>query len=494
MIDATNTDIEELEENIELPERASGSHNVYHAAPVEVDGCLLQTAALHARRILYISHAIAQFSEIAFQFGIVLFLAKTTDYESLILVNLYGICLHVAVTVSSSGLGRYLDRTDRWSTVRKLILIENLSVILSTAFCYVLLSVDDSTVRSMHIPVDGLSILSLVGIFLFGALAQVCDRALTVAMERDWIVILCKSLDDFEKSLSATNVSMKQIDLSCKIVAPAVTAMIIPAINADDFRPACLLIGGANLVSLITEYVCNRRIYRLLPKLAVRDDGEEGGEEPLDECTKPIEKRKSSWKVYAEQSSAWGGLGLAILYTNPLTFGNGIMETYLLFRGLSLESVGVLRGVSSAIGLLGTVAYDVSARYFSLEITGLWSVTFQSACLGMALLFSHYTVTILVGSVCLSRIGLWVYDIALTQIQQQEVPGPICSQVGGMQQSLNSAFNLLSFLIAISVPDPKNFWVYITVSFLSVSIAMLMFTFGLWLPRRFASSIRQGDT
>ena len=190
-----------------------------------------------------------------------------------------------------------------------------------------------------------------------------------------------------------------------------------------------------------------------------------------------------------QQASAFGGLGLAMLYTNSLTMGNGIMTTYLLYRGLDLELVGVLRGIASAIGLLGTFVYHCSVKLWSLETTGLWSVSYQFGCLAVALLSLSIpndvaTLTLLIGCVCLSRIGLWVFDIAVTQLQQQEVPAHIRGQVGGVQSSLNNGFSLVAFLIGILFPNPKDFFIYVSAGVLSVGTAVMLFLFGVFLPRK----------
>ena len=75
------------------------------------------------------------------------------------------------------------------------------------------------------IPRDPMSLILLIGVHLFGSVALVLDQAFTVAIERDWIVVLSEenaSKEEAEAWLSSTNVALRQIDLTCKVVAPAV--------------------------------------------------------------------------------------------------------------------------------------------------------------------------------------------------------------------------------------------------------------------------------
>ena len=98
------------------------------------------------------------------------------------------------------------------------------------------------------------------------------------------------------------------------------------------------------------------------------------------------------------------------------------MTAYLVWRGMSMEAIGVWRGVSSAAGLAGTFVYHfVSSRQFDLVDTGLGSVVFQFLCLSLSyasLFIEDYSTSLgmLIAGVCASRVGLWVFDITVTQV------------------------------------------------------------------------------
>ena len=150
---------------------------------------------------------------------------------------------------------------------------------------------------------------------------------------------------------------------------------------------------------------------------------------------------------------------------------------------MRLETIGIWRGISSAIGLLGTCVYHWSAKRTSLEWTGMWSICYEFLCLSLCfaslfVLGRTTALTLLIAGVCASRFGLWVFDIAVTQMMQENVPDGVRGVVGGVQQSLNAFFNLLSFLLGILFPSPSQFYVYVVAGYGSVGVAMLLFGFG----------------
>lgn len=87
-------------------------------------------------------------------------------------------------------------------------------------------------------------------------------------------------------------------------------------------------------------------------------------------------------------------------------------------------------------------------------------------------------------SVCTSRLGLWVFDITATQIQQEETPEEIRCLVGGVQESLNAFFTILSFGLGLLCPSINDF-IYISASgVIFVALSLLIFLCGIYVPRK----------
>ena len=125
----------------------------------------------------------------------------------------------------------------------------------------------------------------------------------------------------------------------------------------------------------------------------------------------------------------------------------------------------------------------------------------QTICLGIALLFfslnknnnnasNDIFLFSSIISVCTSRLGLWVFDITVTQIQQEEISEEFRCVVGGVQEALNAFFTIISFGMGLLCPHPDDF-VYISISgFVSVMVALLFFFGGIYLPRELVSRSR----
>ena len=483
----------------------------------------------HAQALLYLSHFFAQFSEGSWQFTLILFLAAVSDYQSLFLVSTYGMTSFAAVCLGGPRVGRFVDRANRLFAAQRFIWFENLGVILASLLCYFLLrhvqttqmlqgseftatvvntTVDNVSLSSssssswrdeyLHgVPVDVLSILLLIGIHIFGSLAQILDHGFLVAIERDWIVVMstqCRP-SQAKEWLSQTNVTLKQIDLSCKIVTPAVAGWVVGA--TADLTKAALLVGILNVGSLVVEYVCTAHIYQLVPALTSRTlatvgqtvDCEELGKHVPEQTRKEINAPRNlclmpyGLGIYVKQPIAWGGFGLALLYLNALTFG-GIMTAFLVYKGISVETTGIWRGISSAIGLMGTFVYHASVQRRTLVQTGQWSITYLFGCLSLcfaSFFVEDHTIsmTMLLLGACCSRIGLWVFDITITQLMQEFVPDGIRGTVGGTQQSLNAFFQLLSFSLGLIFPDPGQFYIFCGAGYFSIGLAMLLYTLGI---------------
>jgi len=494
---------------------------------------------IRARRLLYLSHLFAKGSDIAFQFCLTLFLAAFTNYENLILVSTYGLFSGLTICMLGHRMGKFIDDTPRLFSARVFIWTQNSVTLLCTLSCYFLLRLSNDSFneeeeglswskKRLHgVPSSPYAIFLLVCVHVFGAFANVLDQGFTVAIEKDWIVVMSEFYnrnhpeageEKGKKWLSETNITMTQIDLSCKSLAPAFAGFFIAAFGdpADgDYSTAGLdgaavLIGALNIACLIVEWICTSMIYNLVPDLSQKLNKfseqknlicmEEEVIEDVDAQQIPNAHKEflnensnnssflSGLEIYMKQNVSWAGISLALLYFNILTFG-AIMTAYLVWRGMSLKSIGIWRGFSAVIGLLGTFAFRFSVSKVSIEFTGLWSISFQFICLSTSYisLFINENVllslSLLIGGVCASRVGLWVFDITIRQLMQEHVSEEFRGVVGSLQQSLNSFFNLVTFVLGIVFPDPRQFHILVASGYAGVAIALLCYWIGLYLRR-----------
>jgi hypothetical protein len=310
-----------------------------------------------ARKSLYISYLVAKFTEFTWQFCLIIFLTALTGYKSLTLVSTYGLFTGLVACYGGPSIGRFVDsiKYSRIYIAKSFIGVQNLSVVIATLCCFVLLRTvteDDVSSFSADVPsknhiknfmpaFNATSLVLLIAIHIFGAIAKLTDTGMTVAMERDWIVVMSKVAsydiedddDEFgfqtesessfceedssahvsigsisventrnldkgiirrlkEKTwLAQTNTAMKQIDLLCTVGGPAIAGIYLAAFDQNDptnitstnishwhhLSYAAMIMGILNLISLYVELVCIEQIYDLIPFLADRPI-EKGGE------------------------------------------------------------------------------------------------------------------------------------------------------------------------------------------------------------------------
>lgn len=349
-----------------MPPKENDVENVAHQGTPLLNGSsnlqllgTVQTTTLdlqRSRRLLYLSHFFNQFSENSWQFCLVLFLAAFSNYQSLILVSSYGLLSTACVCYFGSTTGRFIDGTNRLVVAQRFIGYENCAVLLATACCYLLLSTphdqedvaDGRTLSSRlrGVPTDLRSLLLLACVHVLGATAKILDSGFLVAVERDWIVVMstCIQYHDENKSerlaqqktwLSDTNVTMKQIDLGCQVVAPAIAGIFVAIFDdgtsqnrGSNLVGAAVFVGLLNAMALVVEYICTAKIYHDIPALARKRDSSalkiDTNSDVQVDCHDHISlfpKRKKlcfiplpeGLKAYMDQDVSWAGIGLSLL-------------------------------------------------------------------------------------------------------------------------------------------------------------------------------------
>ena len=210
---------------------------------------------------------------------------------------------------------------------------------------------------------------------------------------------------------------------------------------------------------------------------------------------------------------------------------------YVIEQGLSEVLLGILNGIGSALGIVGTLVYPYFVKRLGLIRTGVigfWS-EFSTLILCLLSLFTHGTlfspfrnialgschdhemsnqttttnflqfpcvhskssVFLLIMGITLNRfgkefsdgcfaarwassvfVGLWIADLTVNQLQQERVPEAIRGRIGGMQHSLNQFFDMLRYILIVVLPQMPQFGYHVCLSVLSVFCASLIYT--LW--------------
>lgn len=420
---------------------------------------------------LYISHFLTSWTDRVFEFSCFLLIADIFK-TSLLLASIYGFATTISAILFSNWVGRAVDRTPRLTCVRITMIIQKASIVSSCILFFIAL-------RYSH-----MSTLMYVGIVLCGCLLKLAYIANNIAIEKDWVMVI--SNGDTEAMLTM----MKRIDLFCKTMAP----VMIGSLMIFGPQIGVIIIAVWNTLSLLLEYQLVHQTYRAFPKLASKDRGyaqtQNGEVTPLiADGTGPsssedtVEETYVSFKEYVHHKVFPASFALSLLYLTVLSFG-GIMVSYLKMIGYTDWSLGMLRAIAGIAGMASTYILPYLSSKIGIIRSGNWALWFESFTLIPVVLSltSAYSGTVLssfmlFGGMSVSRIGLWVFDIAETILLQQYVDPSQIGSIAGWQHSLCNFFDLSQYVLTAIVSDPKDFIIPASISFGAVVCASISYTY-----------------
>ena len=107
---------------------------------------------------------------------------------------------------------------------------------------------------------------------------------------------------------------------------------------------------------------------------------------------------------------------------------------------------------------------------------------------------SIISLVLLMGGIVMSRIGLWMTDLTITQLFQENVPESERGIVSGVQNSFNSIMDVAHFVMVIVAPRPEQFSVLILISVAMVALGLMFYCLFAWNNRSELSRIRQSSS
>lgn len=404
---------------------------------------------------LYISHFLTCWTDRVFEFSCFLLIAEVFK-TSLLLASIYGFTTTIAAIIFSNYVGRLADVTSRLTFVRITMLVQKGSIVLSCILFYIIFKFNK------HV------ILLYSGVVLCGCLLKLAFIANNIAIEKDWVMVITEG--DTEGML----IVMKRIDLFCKTMAPVMMGTLM----TFGSSVGVIIIGVWNSLSLVVEYQLVYQTYKAHPKLASKDT-EMGEETPLI----PTEEHHVTFMEYVRHRIFPASLAISLLYLTVLSFG-GIMISYLKMVGYTDWSLGILRAVAGIAGLASTWILPYLSTKIGIIRSGIWALWFESitlvpVVLSLTAAFSGTTLGsfMLFGGMCVSRVGLWVFDIAETILLQQLVDPSQLGSISGWQHSLCNVFDLSQYILTAIVSDPNDFVIPAMVSLGAVVCASISYTY-----------------
>ncbi|XP_077584550.1 solute carrier family 40 member 1 [Stigmatopora nigra] len=246
--------------------------------------------------------------------------------------------------------------------------------------------------------------------------------------------------------------------------------------------------------------------------------------------TEPLRTLKAGWKAYYNQSIFFAGISLAFLYMTVLGF-DCITTGYAYTQGLNGSVLSLLMGASAVSGICGTVAFTWVRKKCGLIRTGFISGVAQLSSLmlcvfsvfapgspmdlsvspfqevysqvvgektlpmieslegmltignltatsppGEEVLSRNYvSVSFLFAGVIAARVGLWSFDLTVTQLIQENVIESERGVINGVQNSMNYLLDLLHFIMVILAPNPEAFGLLVIISVSFVATGHIMY-------------------
>ncbi|VVB01055.1 unnamed protein product [Arabis nemorensis] len=430
--------------------------------------------------------------------------------NSLLLAAIYGAIESGSTAIFGPIVGQWIEGVDYVKVLKLWLISQNLSYIVAGGAVVKLLLVSD--LKSQNLPVFAILVV-LTNIA--GAIGVLSTLGGTILIERDWVVVMSEGHPP--EVLTRMNSVIRGIDLSSKLLSPVITGLIISFVS---LKASAITFAAWATITVWIEYWLFISVYSGVPAIARSNERRilrswtrpiEGTDAPVSVSIVPGREEGShghtpcrtgvlkildrisessfvgAWRIYFSQEVVLPGVSLALLFFTVLSFGT-LMTATLQWEGIPTYIIGIGRGISATVGLAATIVYPLMQSRLSTLRTGIWSFWSQWSCLlvcvgSIWVKKDKIASYMLMAGVAASRLGLWMFDLAVTQQMQDLVSESDRCVVGGVQNSLQSALDLMGYLLGIIVSNPKDFWILTMISFSTVSLAGLLYTIHLYRIR-----------
>jgi len=293
-----------------------------------------------------------------------------------------------------------------------------------------------------------------------------------------------------QERLARANAALRKVDLVAKVGAPAAMGALL-AVTSQ--RIAALFLATWNVVSAVLEAALLTAVHQenWLALTAAKA-------RPPSKAAATQSGRQHA--AYGVQRAARAGLALSLLYLSALTFG-ALMSAFLHTQGMSTAAIGRGRAAAGVTSLLGAAVFPWVRRRLGTGGAGRAGVLLQLVALTPAVASlcvdgggrGVVSLVPLVCGVVVSRAGLWLFDLSVSQIFQETVEPADRGAVGAALEARHAFAQGLSYLCAVALPRPDQFGVHIVASFAATALAAAVFESYLRKERALPSESRSGD-
>ena len=186
-------------------------------------------------------------------------------------------------------------------------------------------------------------------------------------------------------------------------------------------------------------------------------------------------------------------LAYSFLFFTVLSFGP-LMTVYLRWAKVSDYWIGLSRGANALFGFAGASLFPYLKSKWGIWLLAQRSLWYQFAMVFFAASAFFWGTqdqinVIIIFGVLFSRVGLWIFDLCARQIAQETIPENLRGAVNGFWASIVAFFNMATFIVAITFPDPNDFILLTSISACVIFAAATTYTIS--QPKFFETDFRE---
>jgi len=475
-----------------------------------------------AQRLILIEHVFNTLADRMWLYAAGLLLMdavlKLNDEASPITVSsMYGLVLNVVKVLLVGTIGGVVERMPRLSGALVPLVIQNSSVIISAIFLGLVFGSSEAL-----IPAWGLFTIVTV----FSSIAVLASVALMNVVSRDWAVEI--ATDD---ELTILNSWLRAIDQGSLILASGLAGIAI----SYDKMIGCAVIGGINVVAMIIQGILLTKVYKMMPNLAkskvIKTENESYTKSYKESLNDKMKYFYESWYLFIKSIVFLPGVVLGVLYLNILGMGFPL-QGFGRQSCLTEATISIIYIIGAVTGFVAPVMFPTLVRNLGLPKTGIAAGVWQIIAITISIIglfvkdstynafdqdaecpvsFDNSTIIqqedtfwiscpkdgnnvdiyqrpetfISVGLIFLSSIlqrwGVYLFDMAVTQLFQITVDNNERNRVAAGQFSLNSMFSIAMYFFGLVWTETCNFGSAILVG--SALIVLAYFIYIIWALR-----------
>ncbi|KAK0458031.1 iron transporter [Desarmillaria tabescens] len=454
----------------------SSRHNIFLPHVLEPDASPLPSRNHPIRTkslaLLTSLHFSSTWGDRCFEFAAYLFLIQIFR-STLLPASIFGFCTTGAAIVLSGWMGHLVDKRHRLRILQLAIFFQKVATASAYAAFTAIFFIDKlleagSQGKNAEGPIWAL----FIAIVLSGMVIKLATVCIQISIERDWATTIGEG--DTVR-LMRINTWLRRIDLICKLISPLFVSMLTTAVS---YRFAAAFLCGMAVTTASIEIPLSHVVYKMFPALESEYQQRMANSRDADQKS---HNQKFSFKRWIDPRPTfrdWQEFSHFPVFYNhtskPLETGMSRLisssVSWCLQTIIDSPFIAGMRAICTVTGLIGTILLPHVERKIGLIRCGAWSIwsevvtlvpTVLALYIGVPKGIGHgpaYNNAMLFGGMALSRVGLWMFDLAQLQILQEALEHhPRRNTLTALQYSLMNTFDMLKYVLTMILSDPQQF-------------------------------------